>query len=497
MLPIQRKPISFNYTNSTDERLYIVIHDTGNKNSGSNALAHYELFNSGDKQSSANYFVDDSNIIETVDPNSRYSWHCGDGNGKYGITNRNSIGIEICINSDGNYDVAVKNAIELTQYLMQAFNISIDKVVRHYDASRKNCPGTMSDNNWEKWSWFKLQLQNKLPEGFNEQFYLYANLDIKQAVESKVFSNGASHYVEYGYKDIPTRIYKPTLPLDFKEEGYLALNGDIKKAVELKQIPSGSWHWLIQGWTEGRPYKYDNNPPKFYETEHDEIEEPTPIVEVKTPIMGNATAMVEQAQEWARSKSAPQEFIDLAPLYWKIWTERAGLNPVIGYAQFAHETGYLYKVPSAAGVDASFKNPCGLKISQGGGDYEANAHKRFASWEEGITAHCDHMALYVGVNGYPKIDTPDPRHFSFIFGTAKYVEDLSAKWAPSTEYASKLLKFKKEIEETIAPIVQEPVVEIPTEIPQEPQEDFKAQIKTKLDMINILSNQIILLLEKL
>ena len=48
-------------------------------------------------------FVDDSNIIQTVDYTKNYSWHCGDGEGKYGITNKNSIGIEICVNSDGNY----------------------------------------------------------------------------------------------------------------------------------------------------------------------------------------------------------------------------------------------------------------------------------------------------------------------------------------------------------------------------------------------------------
>ena len=29
----------------------------------------------------------------------RQTWHCGDGKNKYGITNANSLGIEICINS--------------------------------------------------------------------------------------------------------------------------------------------------------------------------------------------------------------------------------------------------------------------------------------------------------------------------------------------------------------------------------------------------------------
>ena len=66
-----------------------------------------------------------------------YTWHCGDGKGKYGITNSNSIGIEICINSDGNYNIAFQNAVELTKHLMKELNIPIERVVRHYDASRK------------------------------------------------------------------------------------------------------------------------------------------------------------------------------------------------------------------------------------------------------------------------------------------------------------------------------------------------------------------------
>lgn len=160
MLPIQKKHISYNYSNTNESKKYIVIHDTGNSARGANAQAHFNYFNGGDRQASANYFVDDSNIMELVDPNLK-AWHCGDGGGAYGITNGNSIGVEICINSDGNYDKAVNNAIELTKYIMDMFGIDESNVVRHYDASRKNCPATMASNGWAKWNWFKSQLTNK------------------------------------------------------------------------------------------------------------------------------------------------------------------------------------------------------------------------------------------------------------------------------------------------------------------------------------------------
>lgn len=171
------------------------------------------------------------------------------------------------------------------------------------------------------------------------------------------------------------------------------------------------------------------------------------ILRVKTPIISESTASIEQMKQWARNKKASEEFVRLADMYYTM-AQKIGINPVMAYAQFAHETGYLYKIPSSAGLDASYHNPCGLKTTKGGGDYQASAHTRFKSWEDGISAHLDHIALYAGVVGYPRKDTLDPRHFSWIFGRAKYIEDLSGKWAPSKSYATKILKFMTEIQDT-------------------------------------------------
>ncbi|MCE5168473.1 S-layer homology domain-containing protein [Paenibacillus profundus] len=94
---------------------------------------------------------------------------------------------------------------------------------------------------------------------------------------------------------------------------------------------------------------------------------------------------------------------------------------------------------SAAGIDATYCNPCGLKVTAGGGDTQAAAHKRFANWREGITAHLDHLALY-------RDSTPDPRHFSYLKGTARTVEALGGKWAPSSTYGHKLVQYLKEVQ---------------------------------------------------
>ena len=42
---------------------------------------------------------------------------------------------------------------------MSELNIPIERVVRHFDASRKNCPASMSANNWMEWYKFKEMLK--------------------------------------------------------------------------------------------------------------------------------------------------------------------------------------------------------------------------------------------------------------------------------------------------------------------------------------------------
>lgn len=150
--------IAYNKSNRTEKILYIVVHDTGNRNKGADAKAHFNYFNSGDRQSSADFFVDENGALKVNDYEKFYTWHCGDGKGKYGITNKNSIGVELCVNSDGDYNKTVKNAVECVKELMLKLNIPAERVIRHYDASRKLCPASMSQNDWQMWKKFKEEL---------------------------------------------------------------------------------------------------------------------------------------------------------------------------------------------------------------------------------------------------------------------------------------------------------------------------------------------------
>ena len=171
------------------------------------------------------------------------------------------------------------------------------------------------------------------------------------------------------------------------------------------------------------------------------------------PLVHEPRATQSQTYEWAKKNGMCDEGLDLIPLYYDI-CEGKGLDPVLQYVQMCHETGFLYKNGSAAGLTAEYHNPCGLKVTQGGGDYVASAHKVFKDWAEGIDAHTDHSALYAGVEGYPRADSPDPRHFAWIFGKAPLAEQLSGRWAPSTTYHEKLVLWTEQV---MAQVVDEEV----------------------------------------
>jgi len=157
VLSIQEQIIAYNKTGRSNLPSYIVVHDTGDP--GATAQNEHDYFSGGDRQASADFFVDSNNIIQIIDTDNNYSWHCGDGHGAYGISNSNSLGIEMCLDSSGNpTEATMSNTIDLIKYLMSKYGVLIDRVVRHYDASRKDCPGSFSSNNWAKWYEFKSKI---------------------------------------------------------------------------------------------------------------------------------------------------------------------------------------------------------------------------------------------------------------------------------------------------------------------------------------------------
>lgn len=145
---------NFSYGNNIQ---FIVLHDTGNYTDFAKNNANYFQQN---RQASAHYFIDDYNIYQVVE-DINASWHCGDGGNRFGVNNHNSIGIEMCRKNNTVTEETEKNAIELVKNLMSKYSIDITHVVRHWDASRKNCPSSFSAENWERWINFKSKIQGK------------------------------------------------------------------------------------------------------------------------------------------------------------------------------------------------------------------------------------------------------------------------------------------------------------------------------------------------
>ena len=57
------------------------------------------------------------------------------------------IGIELCVNSGGNFEKTFNNATKLVAYLLKEYNLTIYDLKTHHDFSGKDCPHSILKNN--------------------------------------------------------------------------------------------------------------------------------------------------------------------------------------------------------------------------------------------------------------------------------------------------------------------------------------------------------------
>jgi N-acetylmuramoyl-L-alanine amidase len=125
---------------------YITIHETDNTNKGADALAHAKLqYNGNVRNASWHFQVDDKEIYQSI-PTNEIAWANGDGS--RGTGNTQSISVEICVNSDGDFTKAKENAAWLVRYLMDKHGIPLSNVVQHNKWSGKNCPRNIRKSGW-------------------------------------------------------------------------------------------------------------------------------------------------------------------------------------------------------------------------------------------------------------------------------------------------------------------------------------------------------------
>ena len=159
---INREFISQRNINGTGNTCrYIVVHETDNTNRGAGAKTHAKAQRQGNfADMSVHYYSGLDGVFQAAEHTCK-CWHVGrtyvSNPNNPDCTNNNSIGVEICVNSDGNYTIARQNAIELVKYLVATTGIPVSRVIRHYDAKGKYCPRKMLDNP-SLWQDFKNQI---------------------------------------------------------------------------------------------------------------------------------------------------------------------------------------------------------------------------------------------------------------------------------------------------------------------------------------------------
>jgi N-acetylmuramoyl-L-alanine amidase CwlA len=172
MVTINRQYVSSKNTyNKTNAKKYIVIHETDNFKKGADGLRHAKAQYNGNLSTSVHFYCGSDGIYQTAELD-KCVWAVGK---KYtnnpnvkDATNYNTINIEICVNEDGDYNVARQNAIELVKWLMAELGLSADRVIRHYDACGKHCPRKMMDNS-SLWDNFKKAIVGKKEDADNSK----------------------------------------------------------------------------------------------------------------------------------------------------------------------------------------------------------------------------------------------------------------------------------------------------------------------------------------
>lgn len=205
MLPIQRKITQYNRTiRSNKKNEYIVIHYVGAVSSAKNNAVYYA---NNKLKASAHYFVDENSIWQSVEDKDN-AWHCGGGlQGANGhtfhqkCTNANSIGIEMCCkkNSLGVWyfeEETVKNTIDLVEYLMKKYNIPIDRVIRHYDVTGKQCPAPYVNEN--SWAEFKNKIKGK------GELTMTQYEELKKQIENLTLALEKANKVYHSWGELPS-----------------------------------------------------------------------------------------------------------------------------------------------------------------------------------------------------------------------------------------------------------------------------------------------------
>lgn len=131
---------------------HLVVHWTANEGKGADAEANAKYFARATRAASAHYIVDDQEVIRCI-PENEMAYHVGAktytpwSKANLGASpNSKTIGIEICVNAGASFWQTYSHTCRLCADIMQHHGWGIDRLIRHYDVTGKNCPAFLMDD---------------------------------------------------------------------------------------------------------------------------------------------------------------------------------------------------------------------------------------------------------------------------------------------------------------------------------------------------------------
>ncbi len=187
MVTIRRQLVSGSVltSGSGNPATSITVHQTGNVSAGANAAAHADLQSRGNVRSASwHWTVDDTEAVQSFTHATR-CWHAGTSAG-----NNTSVGIEVCVNCDGDYSRALQNAAELVAYVMRQTGVPVDRVVQHKHWSGKDCPEQIRAGKagvgWTAFLEMVRSASTVTPPTEHEEDIMASLADVERAVDARM-----------------------------------------------------------------------------------------------------------------------------------------------------------------------------------------------------------------------------------------------------------------------------------------------------------------------
>lgn len=228
---------------------YITVHNTANDAS---AMSEISYMIGNNKEVSYHFAVDDYRAVQGLEL-CMNGWHAGDG-GK-GTGNRKSIGIEICYSKSGGerFDKAEQNAAELIAFLLRQYGWGIDRVKRHYDWSKKDCPHRTIDLGWER---FLNMIREKMGETFKPATPTATDKKVNVFYKVKTQQHGWLGEIK-NYNNVDSNGYAGWKDSPITDVAIRVDKGSIKYRVHVK---GGKWlGWITKYDINDKMYGYAGN----------------------------------------------------------------------------------------------------------------------------------------------------------------------------------------------------------------------------------------------